>query len=91
MKFNMKNSLAGGIGHKIEVQVIAEGGETISRVTTAHGGFDLANDDLTPPQVQFERIFTNVDGYTPGRTHTITVTAVNDRGIEQIASRTWTD
>lgn len=91
MKFNLKNSLAGGIGHKVEVQVIAGEGETISRVSTMHGGFELAIDDLVPPQVQYERVFMNVDGYSPGKTHVVVVMAVNDRGVSQIASRTWTD
>lgn len=91
MKFTLKNRLAGGIGHTIEVLVVAETGETIARVSTYYGGSQLANDDLSPPHSQYERIFTQVGGYSPGTRHTVLVTAMNDKGVEQTASRTWTD
>ncbi len=62
-----------------------------ARVVTTFENLDLANDSLSPSQVQYERIFRKVGGVTPGANHTVLVTAENDKGDSQSASRTWTD
>lgn len=90
MKFSIKNN-PDGMGHRIEVQVVAEKDEEIVRVSTYFENNTLAEDDLAPPQVQYERVFRQVGGITPNDSHTVKVTAVNEKGVEQTASRTWAD
>ncbi len=90
MKFSIKNN-PDVMGHRIEIQVIADKDEEIARVSTYFEDSTLAEDDLTPPQVQYERVFRQIGGITPNDSHTVKVTAVNVKDIEQTASRTWTD
>ncbi len=90
MRFTLKNS-PDVMGHKIEVLVVAGEGEAIARVVTTFENSDLANDSLSPLQVQYERVFRKVGGITPGANHTVLITAENDKGDSQSASRTWTD
>ncbi|MBJ6727344.1 hypothetical protein [Geomesophilobacter sediminis] len=79
------------IGYQIDVQVKAEGSETISSVTTTYEDSDLATDFLAPSEVQYQRTFTQVGGYTPGVSRTVKVSAVNDSGQERTASKRWQD
>ena len=90
MKFSIKNN-PDGMGHKIEIQVIAEKDEEIVRVSTYFENEALTEDELAPPQVQYERVFRHVGGITPNDSHTVRVTAINAADVEQTASRTWTD
>jgi hypothetical protein len=78
-------------GYRIEVTVKAEGTETIASVTTVYEDFPLATDFLSPPEVQYQRVFTQVGGWTPGVVRTVRITAVNQEGKQQCASRRWQD
>jgi hypothetical protein len=73
------------------VQVKAEPGEEIASVRTTYDDSELADDDLSPNEVQYQRIFKQIGGYTPGDTHTVQVTATNNSGKSQTSTRTWTD
>jgi len=79
------------IGYRIEVQVNAEAGEEIASVSTSYENSSLADDFLSPHEVQFNRLFTQVGGYTPNVERTVTVTATNNSGKQQTASRRWQD
>jgi hypothetical protein len=90
MQFSLSNT-RDVVGHKIDVQVKADQGESIASVRTELDGFSLAHDDLNPPEVQYERIFRHVGRVTPGQNHSLEVTATNDQGMSEVASRRWTD
>ena len=90
MKFSLKNS-PDGMGNRIDIQVNAEQGEEISSVSTYFDEVSLAEDSLTPPEVQYERVFRQVGGFTPGQLHTVRVNATNNHGVSQFASRSWQD
>lgn len=79
------------IGYKIEVTVNAESGEEITSVKTSYENTDLAYDTLSPHEVQYQRTFTQVGGYTPGVERIVKVTACNDADKYQTASRKWKD
>jgi len=79
------------VGYRIEVQVNAETGEQIAKVTTSYENSSLASDNLSPPEVQYQRIFRQVGGYTPGVDRIVKVTATNDGGKQETASRKWQD
>jgi len=79
------------VGYRIDVQVKAEGTEEISSVSTRYENSPLADDYLSPSEVQYQRIFTQVGGYTPGVERTVKVTATNDAGKQKTASKRWKD
>lgn len=79
------------IGHRIDVTVSADEGETITRVTTLYDDFPLADDPLDPPQVQYQRTFSQVGGFTPGDDHIVKVTAYAASGSQRTASYQWQD
>lgn len=79
------------VGYRIDVEVKAEGAETIISVVTTYDNFDLANEYLAPPQVQYQRTFSQVGGYTPGVARTVQVTATNEAGLSRTASKSWQD
>jgi accessory colonization factor AcfC len=54
------------VGYRIDVLVTAGAGETISSVSTSYEDSSIAEDSLSPPEVQYQRTFTQVGGYTPG-------------------------
>ncbi|ACM21093.1 hypothetical protein Geob_2744 [Geotalea daltonii FRC-32] len=79
------------VGYRIDVQVKAEGSEAITLVSTSYEGSSLADDQLSPPEVQYQRIFSQVGGYTPGVERTVKVTATTDAGKQKTASKRWQD
>ncbi|MDD2335274.1 MAG: hypothetical protein PHD01_01715 [Geobacteraceae bacterium] len=90
MKFNIETKKE-SIGYRVDVQVNAEGGEEIASVSTTYENFEIGNDYLSPSEVQYQRIFTQVGGYTPGVERTVVVSATNNAGKQQTASRRWKD
>lgn len=79
------------IGHQVTVKVTAASGETIARVVTVLDGSRLGDDRLDPAEVQYERVFEQAGGAGPGQRHALLVTATNDAGVHQTASRRWQD
>jgi len=91
MKFAIAN-VRDVINHRIDVQVNAEAGEHLTFVRTEMDAFSLGQDNLAPHEVQYSRTFSQAgNGFTPGFDHVVKVTATNDQGISQTASRRWRD
>lgn len=79
------------VGYRIDVQVAAGTEETIASVSTSYENFSIGDDSLSPSEVEYQRTFTQVGGYTPGVVRTVVVTAANDSGKRQTASKRWQD
>ncbi len=79
------------IGHQVTVKVAAATGETVARVVSVLDGAKLGDDRLDPAEVQYERVFEQAGGAGPGQRHVLVVTATNDAGDRQTASRRWQD
>jgi hypothetical protein len=90
MKFTLshKRDLMGNL---VTAKVSASSNETISRVETRLDGHRLAVDRLSPTEVQYTRIFPRAGNAGPGVKHVLLVTARNDKGLNQTASRRWED
>jgi hypothetical protein len=90
MRFSLGQRRA-TIGHTITVKVTASAKEEIARVVITLDGRRLEAETLSPPEVQFERIFNQIGGAGPGQRHVLTVTATNTDGATRAASRRWND
>ncbi len=75
----------------IEVKIVAGSGKSITQATTVLDGVALASDNLPPNSTQYERIFSQVGQRSPGRSHTLLVTASDSQGNQESASKYWTD
>lgn len=78
------------IGQQIEVTVTGAGGQTIAQVTTQFDGFTIGDDALAPGSTQYDRTF---DGQSAamGASHTLVVTALDESGKTESATKIWTD
>ena len=90
MRFTISQKRA-TIGHRISVKVTASAKEEIKRVSVSLDGRKLDAETLTPPEVQYERVFNQVGGGGPGQEHVLVVKATNTDGKTQVASRRWND
>lgn len=90
MRFSLGQKRA-TIGHTITVKVTAGAREAISRVAISLDGRSLETETLSPPEVQFERVFNQVGAAGPGQRHVLTVKATNTDGETSVASRRWND
>jgi hypothetical protein len=90
MRFSL-NQRRATIGHTITVKVTASASEEIARVVITLDGRNLEAETLSPPEVQFERVFNQVGGAGPGQRHVLTVKATNTDGETRVASRRWND
>ena len=90
MRFSLGQKRA-TVGHTITVKVTAGSKEEISRVVITLDGRKLESETLSPPEVQFERVFNQVGGAGPGQRHVLTVKATNTDGQTRVASRRWND
>lgn len=90
MRFLLRQKRA-MIGHTITVKVTAGTAEEIKRVTISLDGRKIDSETLSPPEVQFERIFNQVGGAGPGQDHVLIVRATNSEGDTKVASYRWND
>lgn len=90
MRFLLRQKRA-MIGHAITVKVTAGANEEIKRVAISLDGRKLGSEILSPPEVQFERVFNQVGGAGPGQDHILMVRATNTDGDTQVASHRWND
>ena len=90
MRFLLKQKRA-MIGHTITVKVTASANEEIKRVAISLDGRKIDSENLSPPEVQFERIFNQVGGAGPGQDHVLIVRATNTEGETKVASHRWND
>jgi len=79
------------VGHQVDVKVRAEGDDPIAHVVVKLDGWALAREAFTPPVMLYERRFSQVGSYTPGRTHKITVTVTPRGKPSRTAVRQWKD
>jgi hypothetical protein len=80
-------------GNDIDLQIEAEGEETISAVNCSLDGAEIGSDDLMEtPVVSFHRSFPQAGEARPGETHKLTV-EVRGKAEEpsRFAARIWTD
>jgi len=75
----------------VDVTVTATSGRQIANVTTTLDEFPVANDDLNPPQDSYQNTWHDLGLGTVGATHKVEVTAVDDQGKIEAASKTWQD
>jgi len=90
MRFLLRQKRA-MIGHTITIKVTAGSTEEIKRVAISLDGRKIDSEILSPPEVQFERVFNQVGGGGPGRNHVLTVRATNTEGDTKVASLRWND
>jgi hypothetical protein len=90
MRFSINQKRA-TIGHTITVKVTAGAKEQIKRVSISLDGRKLDAETLTPPEVQYVRVFNQVGGGGPGQDHVLKVKATNTDGRTAVASRRWND
>jgi hypothetical protein len=79
------------IGHRISVKVTAASKEEIERVAIKLDGRKLADDRLTPAEIQYQRVFEQVGGGGPGTDHVLVARGTNTDGETRTASLRWTD
>jgi len=75
----------------VDVSVKAGAGPLIANVTTVLDGFGIGDDDLDPPEDSYQRTWHQVGTGAPNQTHEVVVTAVDDNGNQESASKTWQD
>lgn len=78
------------IGQEIEVKVEADEDQKISLVRTEFDGSTLADDALASPTVQYDRTFEGA-GAGIGQQHTLVVTATDEDGNSESATKMWID
>jgi hypothetical protein len=90
MKFSIQHNRSIA-GNDIMVGVEAEGDEVIAHVTTNLDGFDIADDELDPPSVSYERQFLHAGDASPLLQHVLRVTVTDKQGSAKTADRRWQD
>lgn len=90
MKFTLayQRALA---GNDIDVQIQAEGREIISNVQIVLDGFDLINETVDPPAIQYQRTILQAGSAAPHMEHSLVVTATGTDGKTNTATRKWQD
>jgi len=75
----------------VAVTVKGGTGQLISHVTTTLDGFPIGDDDLNPPESSYQRTWQKVGSGGANQTHHVEVTAHDQKGNEESASKTWQD
>jgi hypothetical protein len=90
MKFKVTHSRA-FIGSDINVEIVADGNETIRSVNISLDGSTLDESDLDVGTSQYQREFRGVGDVNTGMDHTL-VAAAMDQDLNPHSSQTrWTD
>jgi len=90
MKFSIQHNRAIA-GNDILVGIEADGDEVFSHVTTNLDGFDIADDEIDPPSVSYERQFLQAGDASPHQQHELIVTVTDIQGKTKTANRRWED
>jgi hypothetical protein len=77
--------------HWVEVTVKGGGERQVAMVATVLDGFSIGSDDVVPPEDSYRRAWSQVGTGAPNQTHEVVVTAVDDKGNQSSASKTWQD
>ena len=75
----------------VDVSLKGGAGQLIANVTTVLDGFAIGDDDLNPPEDSYQRTWHQVGTGALNQTHNVVVTAVDDNGNQESASKTWQD
>lgn len=89
MEFTLSHS-PDVINQRIDVKVNAAGSRLIF-VSVRLDSSPLGDDLLSPPVTQYERTFNQAGTRTPGQAHNLLVTARDENGKEESASKIWQD
>jgi hypothetical protein len=73
----------------VDVTVKGGAGQLIANVTTVLDGSSLGSDDLDPRERSYQRTWHQVGTGVPNQIHVVLVTAVDDQGKQENASKTW--
>jgi hypothetical protein len=73
----------------VEVKVRGRDGQLVANVTTVLDGFAIGDDNLNPPEDSYEHTWNQVGTGGPNQTHKVVVTAMDDKGNQSSASKTW--
>jgi len=90
MKFSLAYQRA-LMGNDIDVQIQAEGKEVIANVQIVLDGFDLVNEAVEPPAIQYQRTILQAGDAAPHKEHNLVVTATDTDGNSRTATRRWQD
>jgi hypothetical protein len=90
MKFTLAYQRA-VMGNDIDVQIQAEGSEVIANVQIVLDGFDLANEAVDPPAIQYQRSILQAGDAAPHKEHNLVVTTTDSDGKSRTATRRWQD
>lgn len=78
-------------GNHLEVKVQGDEKQLITNVATSLDDFVLASDAVLPPAVHYERSFRQAGEASPGRPHTLVVTAADQGRNEEVGVKKWED
>jgi hypothetical protein len=78
------------IGQQLQVQVVCALPEAISRVTTTFDASAIGDDTLPPNSTSYSRTFAGQPARI-GALHTLVVTALDQDGNPESATKIWTD
>lgn len=90
MKFKLAYQRA-LMGNDIDVQIEAEGKEVMANVQIVLDGFDLVNEPLDPPAIQYQRTILQAGNAAPHMEHSLVVTAIDTAGTGRTGTRKWQD
>lgn len=90
MKFTINHARAVA-GNDIYVCVAADTGKAITSVRAELDGFELANDQLSPPSDFYEHSFSRAGSAGPNMQHTLIISAQLDDSTEHSSTSIWSD
>jgi len=90
MKFTI-NQTHEGIKRTITVQVVADTGKKLTRVTTKYDGFVEDDDTLDPAVSSYETVVKKDQGKTPNQKHTVVVEAWHNDNSTDAGQKSWVD
>lgn len=90
MKFTINHARA-VTGNDIYVSVTADTGKAVTSVRAELDGFELANDQLSPPSDFYEHSFPRAGSAGPNMQHTLIISAQLDDNTEHSSTSIWSD
>jgi hypothetical protein len=78
-------------GNDIDVQITAEGDETITTVSVLLDDSELCNVSVDESTTSWERMFLRAGSGSPGMDHVLVATAIKSDGKRASGRREWTD
>lgn len=90
MKFTINHARAVA-GNDIYVSVAADIGKAVTSVRVELDGFELANDQLSPPSDFYEHRFARAGSAGPNMQHTLIISAQLGDNTEHSSTSIWSD